>query len=50
MSNFVSEYGRMKFLTHVQREKVAKKNYSNDIDRIKVAVNFYNNDNTMYIV
>ena len=32
-----------------ERKKVPKKNFSNDIARINSAVNFYNNDNAMYV-
>ena len=37
LSNFASECGRIKLLTQVQREKVAKENFSNDIARINAA-------------
>ena len=50
LSNFASECGRIKLLTQVQREKIAKENFSNDIARINAAANFYGNDNALYIV
>ena len=50
LSNFASECGRIKLLTQVQRDKVAKENFSNDIARINAAANFYGNDNALYIV
>ena len=38
----------LNFLTQVQREKVAKKNFFRDIVRFNAAVNFYNSDYAMY--
>ena len=41
---FLRSVGGLKFLTQVQRKKVAKKNFFCDIARINAAVNFYSND------
>ena len=42
--------GGSKFLTQVQRKKVAKKSFFSDIASNNASGNFYNNDYTIYIV
>ena len=49
-SIFLGTLGGSKFITQVQQEKVAKKNFVSDIVRINAAVNFYSNDYAMHVV
>ena len=45
-----SSVGGSKFLTQLQRKKIAQKNFFSAIARINVTVNFYDNDYAMHIV